>query len=485
MADEMDVVLERAQAAFDARDFEQARGLFKEASEANTSDVEAQLGYARSLNELGDADVVRGLLAPTRGDIEDGRVLAELARAYYATQDFEDAVAIFADASEREPDDGHIRANYGFALWQQGAHTEALDTLKAALPLVQDDALLSSNMGQIYLQLGMWNEAVSSIERYLIDYPNDLRLRNVLAFALDKAGWREEAETVLEEILTIEPDHEDAKEQLDALRAETAAPEASAPEAPSAFDTAPAPPVVGGDFGGFTEGAPPPVDSLDLGAISAFGDAPAVDLPVDLPDFGDITVVDEGDPAKQVAEDLLARVTDLLEDDDVAAGIAFLEAERTTSDHPAEVLNLLGKLLTEDDDYEGALEAFREAIEVDPFHPQAQSNLGVLLWQMGEFEEATETLRKAIELDTEDMDGRINLALICHQVGLYEDAVPLYTQYLDQFPENTAIRMELATCFVELEETDAAIREVDTVLLLEPDNEAAQKRMDELTTNAN
>jgi tetratricopeptide (TPR) repeat protein len=485
MADEMDVVLERAQAAFDARDFEQARNLFKEAYDANPSDVEAQLGYARSLNELGEPDTVRELLEPARGDIADGRVLAELARAFYAAQEFEDAVAIFADASEREPDDGHIRANYGFALWQQGAHTEALDTLKEALPLVQDDALLSANMGQIYLQLGMWNEAVSSLERYLIDYPNDLHLRNVLAFALDKAGWREEAETVLEEILTIEPDHAEAKAQLDTLRSAPAAPDASAPAAPSAFDAAMPPPVVGGDFGGLTGDTPSAVDSLDLSAITAFGDTPSMDLPVDLPDFGAITVVDEADPAKTVADDLLAQVTELLEDDDVSVGIAFLEGERTTSEHPAEVLNLLGKLLTEDDDYEGALEAFREAIEVDPFHAQAQSNLGVLLWQMGEFEEATETLRKAIELDTEDMDGRINLALICHQVGLYEDAVPLYTQYLDQFPENTAIRMELATCFVELEETDAAIREVDTVLLLEPDNEAAQTRMDELTTNAN
>ncbi|MBT3266571.1 tetratricopeptide repeat protein [Candidatus Poribacteria bacterium] len=476
MAEEMDVLLERGQAAFDARDYEQAGSLFKEVLDAEPGDSEARLGYVRCLNEQGDSDAVKALLEPTQDEIEDGRLLAELARAYYADERFEDSVAVFATASGKAPDDGHIRANHGFALWQKGDHTQALDTLKEALPLVQDDALLSANMGQIYLQLGMWNEAVSSIERYLIDFPNDLRLRTVLAFALDKAGWREEAETVLDEVLTIDPEHAEAKAQLAALGEGAEEAESPGPGAPD-VET----PVVGGEFGLGIPDAPSPIDSLDLGGISAFGGSAPADSTVGLPDFGAITVVDDTDPAKQAAEDLLTRVTEILDESDVPAGIAYLESERGTSDHPAEVLNLLGKLLTEDDDYEGALEAFREAIEVDPFHAQAQSNLGVLLWQMGEFEEATETLRQAIELDTEDMDGRINLALICHQVGLYEDAVPLYTQYLDQFPENTEIRMELATCFVELEEMDAAIREVDTVLLLEPDNEAAQKRMDELS----
>ena len=473
MAEEMDVVLERAQAAFDARDYEQAGGLFKEVLDATPGDSEARLGYVRCLNEQGNGDAVKALLEPTQDEIDDGRLLAELARAFYADERFEESVALFSTASEKAPDDGHIRANYGFALWQKGEHTQALDTLKEALPLVQDDALLSANMGQIYLQLGMWNEAVSSIERYLIDFPNDLRLRTVLAFALDKAGWREEAETVLDEILTIDPEHAEAKAQLAAL-----AEVEDASDALAAQPAGEAIPVVGG---GIAPEAPSPIDSLDLGAIPAFGGASPTESAVGLPDFGAIRVVDDTDPAKQLAEELLAKVTTILDEEDVPAAIAYLESERAKAEHPAEVLNLLGKLLTEDDDYEGALEAFREAIEVDPFHAQAQSNLGVLLWQMGEFEEATDTLRKAIELDTEDMDGRINLALICHQVGLYEDAVPLYTQYLDQFPENTEIRMELATCFVELEEMDAAIREVDTVLLLEPDNEAAQKRMDELS----
>jgi len=173
-------------------------------------------------------------------------------------------------------------------------------------------------------------------------------------------------------------------------------------------------------------------------------------------------------------------VTEFLSNEDVHGAIAYLESERIKSEAPAEVLNLLGKLVTGENDYDTAIELFREAIELDPFHPQAHSNLGVLLWQMGEFEEAIEILRKAIELDTQDMDARINLALICHQIGLYEEAVPLYTQYLERFPEDSAVRMELAECYVNLDEKDAALRELDTILLLEPDNEEAQKRYDAL-----
>ncbi len=325
MADDMDVLLERAQAALVARDFEQAGGLFKEALDANPADAEAQLGYARALNEQGKSEDVAALLEPNSGESDSGRLLAELARAYYAQGRFDESVAVFSDAVAKDPEDGHILANYGFALWQKGDHTQALDSLKEALPLVQDDALLSSNMGQIYLQLGMWNEAVSSIERYLIDYPNDLRLRTVLAFALDKAGWREEAETVLDEVLTIDPDHEEAKTQLAALGADAQPADASGIGAPPAPDASI--PVVGGDIGVGAPPAPSPIDSLDLGAISAFGDTSALSDAIDLPDFGDITVVDEGDPGKQVAQELLVKVTEILEGGDIPAAIAFLASD--------------------------------------------------------------------------------------------------------------------------------------------------------------
>ncbi|MDA1192686.1 MAG: tetratricopeptide repeat protein [Candidatus Poribacteria bacterium] len=473
---------------------------FQTILDAASDDAEAQVGYVRALLADKRIDEARAFLASIEDSISDGRLWSEYGRLNYMSGEFEQAAAVLKRGAELLPDDGHITANYGFALWESGKRTEALDVLRSALPKVQDDANLSGNMGQIFMQLGMWNEAVSSFERYLLDFPNDLQRRVFLGFCLKEAGWKDEAETVLQEILTIDPQHAQAKAQLEALLSDDAAddgaisfemPEPSMPsfempsvEPPAVEPTSVKIPSVGkpssqaspragsGPIVGF---GPKGIEVSNSAPFPSFGDAT-------LADFADVTISDDDDgEVKKAVAELTGKVADFLRSEDVPGGMAFLERELMTSKVPGEVLNILGKLHIDQEDYEGAVVTFKEAIESDPFHAQAHSNLGVLLWQMGEFEEAIEVMRKAVELDTADMDARINLALICHQIGLYEEATALYMQFLDMFPEDIETRMELADCFAKMDEKEAALRELDTVLLLEPDHEEAQKKFDELS----
>ncbi|MBM3214531.1 tetratricopeptide repeat protein [Candidatus Poribacteria bacterium] len=455
-------LLDRAELESDAGRYEDAVGTYAEILEASPDHERAQLGFVRALLKSGKADQAFEYLQPRESTIREGMVLAELGRLYYEKERFQEAAAAFQRAVDQYPDDGAITANLGFAMWQLGERTAALRVLQDALPNVTQDALLSANMGQIFMQLGMWNEAVSSLERYLADFPNDMQRRIMLAFCLKNAGWREEAETILREVLTIDPNNESAQQQLDLILSEE--PDTSDEPAPAQQRRTEA--------------------SLDLPNLDL--DVPDDTGAGEVPqwDFSDVDVVDELDDSavkKRVAEALVEGIRPFLDTDDLSGALAYLEQQRTTSEAPAEVLNLLGKLFVEDGDYDAAVATFREAIELDRRHAQAYSNLGVLLWQMGEMDEALEVLRGAIELDAEDFDALANLALICHQCGLHDEAVNLYTSYLEARPEDTHIRQELAECYVLLEETSAALQELDTVLLLEPDNEKAQKRYDELS----
>jgi len=459
-ASERDTLFDRGELELEAGRYAEAAATYARILDEDPTSERAQLGYVRALVLNGQDDDALAFLEPKRPHIEDGHLLAELGRMMYARRRFADAADLFRRASEKLPEDGRILANLGFALWEDGQRPDALRVLLEALPRVEEDTTLTANMGQIFMQLGMWNEAISSYERYLADYPNDLNRRVNLAFCLYNAGWREEAETVLREVLAVDPDYEPASQLLDSILS-------SQEEIPFA--------------------PPPPLHetpSLNLDIPSDDAIPPLSEGTAPLWDLGEATVVDELDETavrKRVAKELLEQIQPFLENNDLNGALAFLERERPRSDAPAEVMNLLGKVLIEAEDYESALSAFREATELDPRHPQAHSNLGVLLWQLGEVNEAIDVLRKAIQLDSEDFDALVNLALICHQVGMYDDAVNLYLRYLEQQPEDINARLELAECYVQLDEKNAALRELDTVLLLDPENEKAQARYDELS----
>lgn len=455
-ATELNALYDRGELELEAGRYADAVKTYERLLDLDPDSERAHMGYVRALTRNRQDEEALSFLETNKERLENPLLWVELGRLLYARQRFAEAADAFREASEKLPEDGTILANFGFALWESGQRSEALRVLRDALPHIgsEEDSLLAANMGQIFMQLGMWNEAIAAYERYLADFPTDLNRRVNLAFCLYNAGWREEAETVLREVLTVDPDFQAASQFLETFLEEET-PTITSPaetETPSLTLQIPE-----------EESVTPPPPSWDL---------------------GEVTVVDELDETavrKRVSKELLERLQPLLENNDVNGAIALLERERSTSDAPAEVMNLLGKMFIEIQDYDAALEAFREATTLDPHHPQAHSNLGVLLWQLGEVDEALDVLRIAIQLDSEDFDALVNLAMICHQVGLYDEAVNLYTRYLDQQPEDIAARLELAECYVQLEEFSAALQELDTVLLLDPENEKAQHRYDELS----
>lgn len=458
-ATELNALYDRGELELEAGRYGEAVQTYERILALEPDSERAHLGYVRALTHNRQEDDALAFLETKKERLENPHLLVEFGRLLYARQRFAEAAAAFREASDKLPEDGNLLANLGFALWESGQRPEALRILQEALPRIgsEEDSLLAANMGQIFMQLGMWNEAIAAYERYLADFPTDLNRRVNLAFCLHNAGWREEAETVLREVLAVDPEFKAASQLLDTLLAE------EAPETPTVLPSVE------------TE---TPTPSLQIPE-----DASATTTPP-LWDLGETTVIDELDEAsvrKRVHKELLERLQPLLENNDYNGAVALLERERATSDAPGEVMNLLGKMFIETQDYDAALEAFREAIALDPKHPQAHSNLGVLLWQLGEVDEALDVLRTAIQLDSEDFDALVNLAMICHQVGLYDDAVNLYVRYLDQQPEDIAARLELAECYVQLEEFSAALQELDTVLLLDPENEKAQTRYDELS----
>ena len=92
---------------------------------------------------------------------------------------------------------------------------------------------------------------------------------------------------------------------------------------------------------------------------------------------------------------------------------AYEQALRLDPDHSDAHVNL-GRLLHEDGAPAAAEHHYRTALEIDAGHETALFNLGVALEDLGHLNEAIETYKRALQVDPDNADAHYNLA------GIYE-----------------------------------------------------------------
>jgi len=95
-----------------------------------------------------------------------------------------------------------------------------------------------------------------------------------------------------------------------------------------------------------------------------------------------------------------------------------------------------GTLYYEQGNFEKASECYRHAIERDTECGLAHSNLGSVLEEMGQLEEARRHLRLAVRLEPHHPDARYNLALICEKLGAFDEAREHWQSYVQLDPSS-------------------------------------------------
>jgi Flp pilus assembly protein TadD len=138
-----------------------------------------------------------------------------------------------------------------------------------------------------------------------------------------------------------------------------------------------------------------------------------------------------GSPAPTAAtvEEATARMLRLLDDDPrardeetrrvVARLASWARAEKVVN---RETLYALGLRRKGAGDLEGAVEAYREAIERDPEWARPWTGLGIALHALGQTREAEEALRRAVELDPNWSRPHNDLAILLRIAGEIDEA---------------------------------------------------------------
>jgi Flp pilus assembly protein TadD/4-amino-4-deoxy-L-arabinose transferase-like glycosyltransferase len=143
-----------------------------------------------------------------------------LARSYKHTGDFVEASNAISKALELEPMDTayqNLHINLGTGLYTTGRIAEAREVYLKALLLDPTLAEACLNLGVLELGEGHLAEAERWLRRGTALSPDDIQIHLYLGVVLIKAGKPEPAGAAFRRVLSIDPNHQQAKSALQAL----------------------------------------------------------------------------------------------------------------------------------------------------------------------------------------------------------------------------------------------------------------------------
>jgi tetratricopeptide (TPR) repeat protein len=145
-----------------------------------------------------------------------------------------------------------------------------------------------------------------------------------------------------------------------------------------------------------------------------------------------------------------------------------------------------GKELYRTDQDEKAVEAFQQAIKLDPDLPEPYFRLGLALTAIGKEQEAEDAYKKSVEKHKKyleahgkDAESHYNLGQTYAGLHLYSEAVREYRQAAQLNSDDANIYYDLGTALTKLAQYDEAANAFSKSLELDPENYRAEDALEE------
>ncbi len=142
--------------------------------------------------------------------------------------------------------------------------------------------------------------------------------------------------------------------------------------------------------------------------------------------------------------------------------------------------NTLGNLLYEKMDWEKAEEAYKKALEIQPF-PEAFNNLGNVLKDLGRLDEAVFSYQNAVSLNPKYAEAFNNLGNVLKLMNQLEEAKEAYDKAVEIWPEFSEAHYNLGILFKELGHWAAAEKEYRLAADIDPANHSAKHMLSALS----
>ena len=127
-----------------------------------------------------------------------------------------------------------------------------------------------------------------------------------------------------------------------------------------------------------------------------------------------------------------------------------------------------------------AKEYITKALKINPHHEYIQFCAGRICYARKEYEDAKHYLIHAVEQNP-DIETQNALALTYYELGEYDSAVNIFKNLLEKYPDNISILMSLAKCYEGLKDNDSALKYLDKVVAIFPEDEEAHEMIRKLS----
>ncbi len=144
------------------------------------------------------------------------------------------------------------------------------------------------------------------------------------------------------------------------------------------------------------------------------------------------------------------------------AGTHIDEALRLAPDYP-DALIARGLIDDRQGRTESAIESYRRAVELMPFH-RAAVNLGAALQRVGRADEAEAVYREALRADPGQRDVRLNYAALCIEQGRIAEGQALLEALVREDPRDADARVNLGVALLSGGRTREALAQFDAAL---------------------
>jgi tetratricopeptide (TPR) repeat protein len=165
-------------------------------------------------------------------------------------------------------------------------------------------------------------------------------------------------------------------------------------------------------------------------------------------------------------------------------------SEQTQADNTSKARSYLdrGKEFYRNDEDEKALEAFQEAVKLDPQSAEAHFRLGLAYNALNQEHEAEEAFKKAVEAykqyfsveeNEQDFEAHYNLAQAYAGLHLYSEAVREYRKAVKLKEDDADVYYDLGLALTRLAQYDDAAGAFEKSLEIDPSNYRAEDALEE------
>jgi tetratricopeptide (TPR) repeat protein len=360
------------------------------------------------------------------------------------------ALAVLAFSLCAQPDATEAILQHAISLHQAGDIPGAIDAYKKYLATRPESFIALSNLGAAYSRDGRYQDAIGQYQHALKIQPGNAQVELNLGLAYYKSGQIATAANIFEKV------HRAAADQLQPTLLLADCWLAMGKDKPVVELLTPV-------------SAKQP-DDLAVGYL--LGTALVRDNQVDRGQVIIDRILRNGDSAEAR---LLLGVTKL-NGRDFPAALADLGKAVELNPKLPDVYAYYGQALLRTGDPAAATEAFRKALDANPYDFTSNLQLAVLFKEDEKFEDATVCLRRALQVRPGDLGARYQLATIHLKAGKVEEARKELESIAKESPKFTEAHVSLATIYYRLKRKEDGDRERAIVQKLNAETQAKQQQ---------